>query len=129
MAKSSTKNTQSNILSRILKPIINPIINPTITVKKDPDGSIFDRKFTGLGKFMIGGLALAATVKNAYQTIADTTMGYSDGTIRHATPSIRPYLPQQGQGGRGGGMGGDISAGATGDLVFAMHNNRNTGYL
>lgn len=92
-------------------------------VKKD-ESNLFGYGFSGKGKVLIAGMGIAGTASAAKEERDRRDMGVSNG-VRYATPSIRPYLNQQ----QGHGGMGDISAGATGDLVFAMHNQRNRGYL
>lgn len=88
-------------------------------VKEDED-SILGYTLNKTGKAFAIGVAAVGTANAAINERNVNDMGTNIG-IRAATPSIRGYLPQKGM--------GDISAGASGDLVFAMHNQRGRGYL
>lgn len=65
-------------------------------------------KFTGLGVAALGAGSLIKGVKGAYNTLMNDKIGQRDGYISSVTPQIRLA----------------DNAGATGDLVFALNNNR-----
>lgn len=89
-----------------------------LTERKDPNGSIFNRKFSKSGKTVGFGIAAWGFGSSMVAERNLRDMGSSDGRIYNATPSMAQY--QQAP---------DISAGASGDLVFALNNCRSTGFL
>lgn len=103
---------------------VDQILGMLGSIVKEDESKMFGYGFNGKGKLLIAGIGAAGMASAAKGERDRRDMGVSNG-IRYATPSIRPYLNQQ----QGHGGMGDISAGATGDLVFAMHNQRNGGYL
>lgn len=75
-------------------------------------------KMSGLGKAMLIGGALMASPLKAYNAFEKSRMGTNDGVMRSATPMM-PSLDNKNVNSI------DYSnTGATGDLVFAMYNNR-----
>lgn len=89
-----------------------------LTEKRTPDANFFDRKFTKSGKAVATGIALWGFGSQAVAERNHRDMGVSDGRIHNATPSMQQYMQAP-----------DISAGASGDLVFALNNCRSTGFL
>lgn len=75
-----------------------------------------DIKFTNLGKGLIVGGALYEGVGRAANKFVQGRMGTNDGMMRTSTPII----PQN----QSSGSSYSNNGGATGDLVFAMYNNR-----
>jgi hypothetical protein len=73
----------------------------------------------GIAIPLIAGASLLSGVGEAVKAFEQSRMGTYDGIMRKATPSI-PMVQQSGS------SGGSYSnnAGATGDLVFALHKNR-----
>ena len=84
-------------------------------------GDVFNRKLTGFGKLVAVGFGGAAAVSGAQGQRNQNDMGKNDGSILTATPSMAPYMQKV--------TGPDLSAGATGDLVFALNSNRESGFL
>lgn len=88
---------------------------------KRPDAPInfsnmSDMKFTNLGKGLVIGGALYEGVGRAANKYVQGRMGTNDGMMRTSTPII-PQIQSSGSSYSNNG-------GATGDLVFAMYNNR-----
>ena len=76
-------------------------------------------KMTGLGKTVMGAALLAHGIADADRKFTQIHMGINDGRFRTATPDIPVMNPITSSGNI------DYSnTGATGDLVFALHNNR-----
>nr|DAU23757.1 MAG TPA: hypothetical protein [Caudoviricetes sp.] len=75
-----------------------------------------DIKFTNLGKGLVVGGALYEGVGRAANKYVQGRMGTNDGMMRTSTPII----PQS----QSSGSSYSNNGGATGDLVFAMYNNR-----
>lgn len=71
---------------------------------------------TGLGKFAFTGAALVQGVQNGIKAFEKSRMGVNDGLLRSQTPTVPQMTPQT--------PSYANNAGATGDLVFAMHKNR-----
>lgn len=84
------------------------------------EGDVFNRKLTNFGKSVGIGFGVAAAASGAQGQRNQNDMGRSDGSITTATPSIASYMQK---------TTGDMSAGATGDLVFALDRNRESGFL
>ena len=89
-----------------------------LTKRRDPLGPIYDRKLTGLGKTTLVGLGFLGFADAMTDERDLNDMGRTDGTIHYATPSMASYMHAP-----------DISAGASGSLVFALNNSRETGFL
>lgn len=81
-------------------------------VKKVPDNGtgafIKNYKFSGFGLSVMAAGSLLSGTKKAFNTFMEDKMGQRDGYISTSTPQIRLM----------------DDAGATGDLVFALNNNR-----
>lgn len=75
-----------------------------------------DIKFTNLGKGLVFGSALYEGTGRAVNKFVQGRMGTNDGMMRTSTPII----PQN----QSSGSSYLNNGGATGDLVFAMYNNR-----
>ena len=75
-----------------------------------------DIKFTNLGKGLVFGSALYEGTGRAVNKFVQGRMGTNDGMMRTSTPII----PQN----QSNGSSYSNNGGATGDLVFAMYNNR-----
>lgn len=100
--------------TKMVKPRIDKV------TKKAVDPKMFsDFKLSGKGKMLFGaGIALTSASK-AFNTYEKSRMGTNDGMMRTATPMI-PQPMDQGK----GQPSYANNAGATGDLVFSMFNNR-----
>lgn len=91
------------------------------TVKKVNKGRL---QLSGFGKTASLGIGVGAIASSAYQEYNKTHMGSIDGRMRNATHDVTPYLNMN----QNVALGAE-GAGATGDLVFAMHKNRMRGYI
>jgi hypothetical protein len=94
----------------------------TIGNKMIKEKSPWNFKLSGWGKAAAAIMAIGSFAKNTSDTYDNIHMGSINSNVRTNTPSIAPYMNMRPD--RGVDM-----AGATGDLVFALHKNRNTGYL
>lgn len=92
-------------------PVLNGILNPGNLVKEAADASkgLAGLEFTKLGKAYIGVGAAAGMINDAWQADKQIRMGQMDTNLRRPSPRVPDY---------------SNNAGATGDLVFAMHKNR-----
>lgn len=72
------------------------------------------------GRLAAAGIAVAGAAYSGYNQYQNYAMG---GKAVHGTPapSIQPYMMKQ--------LPNDISAGATGDLVFALNANNQNGFI
>ena len=93
-----------------------------LTEKRTPDGSMLDRKLSRSGKMVGLGIGVYGTASSAINQQNMNDIGTSDGKIYAANPSIKSYMQKP-------APPPDLSAGATGDLVFALNDNRQTGFL
>lgn len=89
-------------------------------VKEAPD-SLLGYELSGFGKVAAFGASGIAAVSGAAAKRDQNDMGMITGQVRRAVPSYAAYMPQQRM--------GDISGGATGDLVFSLHNQRGGGHV
>ena len=91
---------------------------------KKTDNNLLGYKATGLGQLALGTVALGAGVVDAGKEFNASRMGRNVGTVKNAP--INSYAED-----RQGTMGNAYAnnAGATGDLVFALHNQRHNGFL
>lgn len=93
-----------------------------INKKAFPDklslSNISEVKFSALGKVAFGGVAAFQGIQNGVRAFQRSRMGVNDGMMRTATPTV----PQFDTGSSGASYANN--AGATGDLVFSMYNNR-----
>lgn len=89
-------------------------------VEEAPD-SLLGYELSGFGKAAAFGATSIATVSGAVAKRDQNDMGMITGQVRRALPSYAAYMPQQRM--------GDISGGATGDLVFSLHNQYGGGHL
>ena len=93
------------------------------TIKK-PDNlnlsTMWDARFNAGGKALIGGSLVLGGAKGIADSYFENRQGTSDGRMRTATPMI----PQIGQDQMNGRNQYASNAGASGDIVFAMRNNR-----
>ena len=120
----------TNILRKIAGGIPNPGKSAIDTflgisqgmIKKDSK-ELLGYKVSGKGKVLGYMAASAAAVNGAITERDNNDMGMITGRMYRAVPSYAGYMPE-----KGGGMG-DISAGASGDLVFALHNQRGGGHI
>lgn len=78
-------------------------------------GNLSDISLSGFGKVALGVGLVASGAGKAYKTFEKSRMGVNDGMLRSATPIV-PQVQQQ--------SNYLDNAGATGDLVFSMYNNR-----
>lgn len=78
-----------------------------------------DIKLSRFGKAALGIGLIASGAGKAYKTYEKSRMGVNDGMLRTATPVV-PQMQQS----NGNGSNYLNNAGATGDLVFSMYNNR-----
>lgn len=113
-------NFEGKLARNIIKDVANPIdrYGKSILniagkmIKKNPgnnaDGIISDYSLSGLGKAMVIGGSLIKGAKDAFNTYMNDKVGQRDAYISSPTPQIRLT----------------DNAGATGDLVFALNNNR-----
>lgn len=79
---------------------------------------------SGFGKAATGILGIGSVAASAYQAHNRAHMGTVEGRVQRATPNISHYM----------NMNQNVnltanSAGATGDLLFALNRNRNGGYI
>ena len=84
-------------------------------------GNLSDIKLKGGAVFAMAAVGAIGGILSAEKKFEQSRMGTNDGMMRTATPMLP--MPQQDQYG-GGGQKSPSNGGATGDLVFAMHNNR-----
>lgn len=77
--------------------------------------NLSDIKLSRFGKVALGVGLVASGAGKAYKTFEKSRMGVNDGMLRSATPVV-PQVQQQ--------SNYLDNAGATGDLVFSMYNNR-----
>lgn len=77
-----------------------------------------DISLSGFGKVALGVGLIASGAGKAYKTFEKSRMGTNDGMLRTATPMV-PQVESN-----SGGSSYTNNAGATGDLVFSMFNNR-----
>lgn len=122
----------ANILRKAAKSALNGTIDPVSTgidtllsvsqsmIKKD-ENELLGYKISATGKMLGFVGAGIASASSAIDTRNTNDMGMITGRMYRAVPSYAGYMPQQGM--------GDISAGASGDLVFALHNQRGGGRL
>ena len=91
----------------------------------DFDDSMVKRKMTRTGKFVVGGGALMAGMAVGTKNQVINRQGNNDGRLYRPTPAMtNPYeLSSQIAHSQMGNAYAN-NAGATGDLVFALHNNR-----
>lgn len=80
--------------------------------------NISDLKLSNLAVPMLVGSSIIKGIGDGIKTFEKSRMGTNDGMLRRATPTI----PIQQQSSGGGSYSNN--AGATGDLVFSMFNNR-----
>ena len=104
---------EENIASKLLK--------GTAILKRDESSLLLGMKFTGLGTALAVPGALMAGTPKAVKTYMDLHRGTSDNRIYTNAP-INTY-------GQALGNSYANNAGATGDLVFALHNQRHTGII
>ena len=120
----------SNILRKVAGTVTNPGKHTIDTflgvaqgmVKKDSK-ELLGYKVSGKGKVLGFMAAGAAAVNGAINERNNNDMGMVTGRMYKAVPSYAGYMPE------GSGGMGDISAGASGDLVFALHNQRGGGHI
>jgi hypothetical protein len=75
-----------------------------------PEGkNLTDAKLSGLSKILIGGIAAASIVQGAANQAEAIAMGQASPFMEGPTPRLPSYAD---------------NAGATGDLVFALHKNK-----
>ena len=122
----------ANILRKAAKSTLNSVKDPISTgidtllsvsqsmIKKD-ENELLGYKISTAGKMLGFVGAGIASASSAIDTRDTNDMGMTTGKMYRAVPSYAGYMPQQGM--------GDISAGASGDLVFALHNQRGGGHL
>lgn len=113
-------NLEGKVAGNIAKDVLNPLDRHGKAllniagkmIKKNPgnnaDGIISDYSLSGFGKAMVIGGSLVKGAKDAFNTYMSSKVGQRDGYISSVTPQIRLA----------------DNAGATGDLVFALNNNR-----
>lgn len=89
-------------------------------VREAPD-SLFGYELSKFGKVAAFGASGIAAVSGASAKRDQNDMGMITGQVKRAVPSYAAYMPQQRM--------GDISGGATGDLVFSLHNQRGGGHV
>lgn len=91
-------------------PLLNGVLNPGNVMKDSMGASKFrDLRFSGIGKAYIGIGAAAGIANQAWDAEKQIKMGQIDPSIRRAAPRTPDYAN---------------NGGATGDLVFAMRQNR-----
>jgi hypothetical protein len=91
-------------------PLLNGILNPGNVMKDSAGASKFrDLKFSGIGKAYIGVGIAAGAANQAWDAEKKIKMGQIDPYIKRAAPKVPDFAN---------------NGGATGDLVFAMHQNR-----
>lgn len=66
-------------------------------------------KLSNLGKVTVGAMVGIGAIKDSYNALEKSRIGSHDGMVRKAAPSMPSYAN---------------NGGATGDLVFALHNLR-----
>lgn len=113
-------NLEGKIAGNIVKDVLNPLDRHGKTllnvagkmIKKNPgnnaDGIISDYSLSGFGKALVIGGSLVKGAKDAFNTYMNSKIGQRDGYISSVSPQIQFT----------------DNAGATGDLVFALNNNR-----
>lgn len=72
------------------------------------------------GRLAAAGIAVAGAAYSGYNQYQNYAMG-DKAVYGTPTPSIQPYMMKQ--------LPNDISAGATGDLVFALNANNQNGFI
>lgn len=90
---------------------------------KNTDDNLIGMKFSTLGKGLLLVGALGVGAADATQDFTRSRIGSNDGQSYNNAPLIN------GQTFKAMGNSYSDNAGATGDLVFAMHDQRNTGYV
>lgn len=97
--------------------VISELGSKMIKMPKGPVGldNLSDISLSGFGKAALGIGLVASGAGKAYKTFEKSRMGVNDGMLRSATPIV-PQAQQQ--------SNYLDNAGATGDLVFSMFNNR-----
>ena len=102
---------------------ITKAMKKTALFKRDETSVLLGAKATKLGVGVIAAGSFIAGTPKAANTFVEMQKGRNDGSVRTNTP-VNNYA-QTGQ------MGHSYAnnAGATGDLVFALHNQRHTGIL
>lgn len=100
--------------------VISELGSKMIKMPKDPVGlgNLNDISLSGFGKVALGVGLIASGAGKAYKTFEKSRMGTNDGMLRTATPIV-PQVESN-----SGGSSYTNNAGATGDLVFSMFNNR-----
>lgn len=101
---------------------VTKALSKTALLKSNQD-NLVGMKFTGLGgTFLLAG-ALGIGSAEAVDDYSKGRVGYNDGNIRSHAPAMNSQTFSS------MGQSYNDNAGATGDLGFALHNQRNTGYL
>jgi hypothetical protein len=93
------------------------------SLKYDKDGTPIGTSW--LGNTIFGGIAGTVALARGYEENSKLNMGTSDGKIYGNTPGYQNYLQMKPQ--RHNPL--HAPAGADGNLVFALHNTRNGGFL
>ena len=99
---------------------LSKILSKTATIQRT-DKNMLGYKFTGLGAAALVPASLVAGTPDAYKEFTDMYRGQSDGQLYTNAP-INTY-------GKALGNSYANNAGATGDLVFALHNQRHSGII
>lgn len=90
---------------------------------KNTDDNLIGMKFSTLGKGLLFVGALGVGAADATKEFTKSRVGANDGQTYNNAPLIN------GQTFKAMGSSYSDNAGATGDLVFALHDQRNTGYI
>lgn len=105
---------------------ITKLAKKTALFRRDDSSIILGAKATPLGIGVIGAGMLVAGSGKATKNYMQSLRGTNDGTLRSNAP-INTYAQGQQVSSHQIGHSYANNAGATGDLVFALHNQRKTG--
>lgn len=105
---------------------ITKLAKKTALFRRDESSVLLGAKATPLGVGVIGAGMLIAGTGKAANNYMQSLRGANDGTLRTNAPINTYALGQQVSGQRMGHSYAN-NAGATGDLVFALHNQRHDG--
>ena len=122
IVKNSVKNTPGEMVRGLKSPLtstVDTIATAAQGLVKEAPESLLGYELSAFGKASAFGATGIAAVTGAAAKRDQNDMGMITGQIRRALPSYAAYMPQQRM--------GDISGGASGDLVFALHNQQGGG--
>lgn len=104
---------------------INKFVKSATTLIRDDPDTIFGKRFTKMGGFVVGGIALGVSAKDAAEKRIHAQAGQSMGLASNAP--INTYAGDQTFPTMGASYANN--AGATGDLALSLHRQRHTGIL